>query len=269
MQMFPLLCKGFYSNPNGTAPSITALQLTANRGWSNQTPTGRGNMVALDVMKTQVRNDNGFDALITVALGGVQIITNASLNNYVLFSRSTSYQIANLDQPEGQTLALSTNGLTALGGAVVHTYFRNGWNQPAVWAALETSKLKCRYQDFSFTGPGGTKGITSGNLTVPTGKGNVVGIMLLAENDGTTDEPGTALVTVRFNGINVLEEVSAYLGMPECMRPGLIFPMVVQGGSTFEIVGDTNNGLLANQIKLGMRLFFDDQITTTPYSPIC
>jgi hypothetical protein len=269
MQTFPLLCKGFYSNANGTSPTITTAQLTANRGWTNQTPTGRGNLVAIDIMKTAVKLDNGIDVLLTLSLGGVQIFTGVSLNNYVLYARAGSYFIAQLNQPEGQTIALNTNGTAPTGGAVIHCYFANGWNQPEVWKALQTSELKCRYQDFVFTGAGGVKGITSGTLTVPTGKGNVVGVMLLAENDGVNDEPGTALVSVRFNGVTVLDEVSAYLGSPECARPGLIFPLVVQGGSTLEIIGDTSAGTVGQLIRLGVRLFFDDQISVNPYKPIC
>lgn len=271
MQNFPLLCKGLYSNVNGTSPTITAAQLTANRGWTNQTPTGRGNLVALDAMQTVTRLDSGVSIPITVAVGGVQVFTNCSLNNYLLTARPASYHIAQLDQPEGQTITLNAGGAFGLasGGVVLHCYFQNGWNQPQVWQALQTAKLKCRYQDFSFIGVGGQKNQSSGTLTVPTGKGNVIGIMLMAENDGVNDEPGVALLSVNFNGVTVIDQVSAYLGAAICARPGLIFPLVVQGGSTLEIVADMSNGTIGRQMSAGVRLFFDDQINTTPYRPVC
>jgi len=265
---YPLLVKGFFSDQQGNGDTIPPTITTAS-GWANTLPQGRGNTRYIDVMKTAAKVPGVISPIFTVSVAGVDVLSGTTLNSKVVGAYPGSYLMAALDQPAGQTIQLNVQSGGGNGGIIVHTYFQNGWDQPAVWDALKTAKLKTRYQDFFYSAGSGIKGVVSPEFTVPVSKGNVVAIQLLAEDNNVQETSGQTTLTVSFNGIQVIENALAYLGVPECARPGLVFPFVVPGGSTFNISADTSRLAVGQSARFGVRLYFDDQLTGSRYPPVC
>jgi hypothetical protein len=131
--------------------------------------------------------------------------------------------------------------------------------------ALNTAKLKRRYQDFIFTGAGGIKPELSQQFTVPNNNGQVVGIQLLSyETAGGTAPILLNTGTVTFNGVNIFENVLIGYGNGVSTRPQ-IFPVIIEEGTTFQFSVDSSRTV--GTYKFGVRLYFGDARITLP--PTC
>lgn len=258
MAQLPLLIQGLYSNVNG---SDNSLVYSGNMiSWNNVTKTGRGNVIAIDPMTfTDVLN-NYTNGILNLSIGGMLVLQSMPLSLFNVLVHPRSYEILKLSQPGGQTIELLIDDSTDQSPCVIHTYYENHFATPDIIFARDTAVLKQRQLVFTTTPfPGG--GRFHGQLfTVPTNIGNVVGVQLLAWSvQGLAYTEST--ITVMVNGVSIFENCYAALGSFFCSRPGLVFPILIRGGSTIEIQANTDHA--NNNLIVALRLFMDDDVSAT------
>jgi len=261
-QKYPLLIAGFFSNANGGQSSFTAIGAGTRLQWSNTIITGRGDMVLVDIVPTMQPNSVLTEATIELAIGGMQVLQNGTLGRYEPQAIPRSNELMQLKQRGGQTLqftAIGTTGNTQ--GAVVHIYHENKFATEEIIVARNYSDLKQRIVEFTFTTVTGTKFSQSGTFTVPANVGNVVGMEINAFDDGSNVFVSRSLLTVAIGGTNVMQNVAANIFLNDCARPGLIFPILIRGTETIQMVADTSNGAVGNTVTFKVRLYLDNDVT--------
>lgn len=270
----PLLIKGYNSTLSGGSDSITPT--AASQNWQNVLDTGRGDLIGIDVLQTGRLNAIGSssaineDATASVLVGGVSVITECEVSDFALCSYPGAYFVSKLKQPGGQTLSWQRSAAaTGVYGAQVLGFYENkAGTRQDVREALNTAKLKRRYQDFIFTGAGGIKPELSQQFTVPNNNGQVVGIQLLSYETAAGGTPPVLLNTgtVTFNGVNIFENVLIGYGNGVSTRPQ-IFPVIIEEGTTFQFSVDSSRTAAGDSYKFGVRLYFGDARITLP--PTC
>lgn len=260
VQKYPLLIQGIHSDPSGSRGSITPGGSLAGAGWSNNIKTGRGDLVAIDPVTTftdLTYFDDTYLGEFSYYVGSETVIENAPLSRYVPAVKPRSYELIQLRQPGGQSVKLSFNNASTGPGIMMHHYFENIFAVPEIIAARNHQTLKPKIMDFVRNVAAGAKLSQSGTFTVPTGKGNVVAVELIAER-GTTSAKTlmTGLITVAMGGTTIFEDVNMGICQTNSGRPGLIFPILVRGGETFTIT--TDSSAMSGTAKVYVRLYFDD-----------
>jgi hypothetical protein len=262
MEKLPLLIEGFYSNANRTSPSVVPTPGTAV-SWNNQIREGRGDMVMLDIVASglpTVPTDNNDLGVLDLFIGSMVVIQQSELANYRNNSYIRSYELMQLRQAPGQTIALNLLPTDAP-GAVVHVYYENRFATAAIIEARNRAILKQRTIEYRDNFLFGVDIAESQNFTVPTGMGNVVGIEFFAYNYRTN--PGNcayrSLLSCSVNGVSILTNAISTLFLPDSGRPGLIFPIFIRPGSTFSFKADTRYAT-SGEVVMGARLYFDDQL---------
>lgn len=273
----PLLLKGYNTQADGTNNQLPVVTVT--RGSITGTfDNGRGNVIAIDLITVAEAigggSGNGWAypndmMVIDLLIGGVQVLTQVSAAQFVATSDpGTNWTRTPLEQPGGQTWQINWQevGATAFYGLQMLAYYVNIYDVPAVRNAIFTSRLKRRFQDFTNRFQTNIKLATSGRFTIPSSNGNVVGLQLLCTpcvNNGV--EAGTATIAV--DGVTIFENVSLAFFQYNSGREQ-IFPCVINGGSTFTITYNSNSTAVAENIYVGVRLYFDDQ-NENIYKSIC
>lgn len=266
MAELPLIIKGYYSNAAGTNDTIATM--AAATTWSNTLEKNRGDLVALDVVKTGSRIPGAtLSAPISVAVGGESVIDNVPLNNYLVYAHPCDYPYTILRQPGGQTLQFVNAGAQT-GGAIVHAYYSNPFATPEIIAARSTASLKNKVLSL-FSSFASNVRASSGNLVIPTGRGNVVGIEITSESVTAQDTAALSLYSLVVDGVRIIDSCSALVGDPQYSRCGLIWPVLIRPGATIEIFSDATRAAAGQTYRLGVNLYFDDAVGTMPYNIPC
>lgn len=272
--MYPLLVQGYFSNANGTNASLVIQAGPATQQWSNILTKGRGNLKFLDIVA--INNLDPLNSLgptfVTLSLGGTEIVTNGLNVMYGYYSQPGYYNLIPIDSPGGQNIQLVhtiPNG--AGGGIVVCAYYENkaATNQ-LLLAALRYSALKQRVQDFwQLFNLGVGPYLERLSITVPTGKGNVVGIAILAyfnDPSGLAIARPEILVRVQVNGNLVVQDAPLVQFLPQSTRTNM-YPILIPGG--MEVVVSINgSGLppLTGIVWAGVRFYYDELVDgSNPY----
>lgn len=255
----PLLIKGYNSDSNGTNDSLPPTALTLN--WNNYFDSGRGDVIALDVIQTSRINigSGNTGANVTLSVGGIQVLTNADSGDFAIYAFPGNYYITPLKQPGGQTLQLNLSGGSGNNGLQVLAFYENRFDTPEHVAKLMSSKLKRRYIDTFTTITTNAKNQVSSTFTVPTGQGNVIGIQLLgyAQTGSNFGDLQITTYSVYVNGVSIFENVLASYGNQISTRPQ-IFPILINEGDTYYFNVDSSRLPGATNFKIGARLYFDD-----------
>lgn len=256
----PLLLKAFYNNANTTANG-TSVPVAAATSWNNITPTGRGDLVAVDLLNSQPIDQFQFtpNGQATVSIGGTGVFLKQYMGSY---NYASDGMWTDLRQAGGQTIQCRLEFPTAFAidtNVFVLGYFDNPWNTQEVRAAVRASKkLKQRRYDLVSIYNDGIKSNVK-TYTVPKGMGNVVGIQLIAGDNKQNLSLQNCIGQVSIDGVTVLEDIPANLGAYNS-RKNPIYPIVFQGGNQIQIDLDTSNVSAASFISFGIRLFFDDDL---------
>lgn len=264
IQKYPLLVAGFYADASGTNETFTAIGAGVRKSWNNTIITGRGDMVMIDVMPTMKAVPVADEAVINVSVGGMTVINNASLTEYAHTAAPRSNEILKLKQSGGQTLQFSAVGSTGNDqGAAVHIYHENKFATPEIIAARHYSSLKQRIIDFNTTLATGNKYVASNTFVVPSNVGNVVGIQLMVFDDTAGTVVSQCLVGLSIGGVSIFQDVAGGLFQYNTARPGLIWPILIRGTETFQVVANTGNAAAGSSIIIKIRLYLDDDVTGT------
>lgn len=264
---YPLLIQGLYSDPQGVNSTLNILGGT-NVYWSNNITIGRGDVEMIDIVTSQIDfivngSGNNLDlGLFNLTVGSIAVIQNGLPNEYIITSLPRSREIMPIKVSGGQSIALGVqNTWVDPYGMFVHLYFTNQYGiNPAIIAARNNAGFKQRNQSFKTVFPSGQRYVSSGNLTVPKSIGNVVAVQFFAMSPSAS-ELAKAIITVKIGGTDIIQNACAGLFLPYCARPGLIFPILVRGGETFELTADTR--ACANDVTFVAKFYFDDDLNGT------
>jgi hypothetical protein len=264
----PLLCKGYFSNIDGTNPTL--LTPAANTPWTNALDTTHGDMVGVDIVRTDTLK--GFDVgaglpqIFNLQIGGIAIIQNALSSNFWAGATPGAYQILHLIQRGGQTLNFRLQFLDPayVGGAIVHIMYENLYNNTRVKLARQTGTLKQKYIDFTETFPSGPA-TSNFKSTIPAQIGNVVAVQILAASDSDYDGISNALFSLAVDGTKIFDDCSLLMGASLWSRPTLQWPIVLRSGATLDF-SYTGAGAAGASIRAGFRLFFDDSAPIEYYT---
>lgn len=260
-QQYPLLIEGFYSNQNGSNPSVVATAGTAIN-WQNSITEGRGNVVMLDIVASGITTPSVANiGDVSLLVSSQTVIENSELANYTAAAYPRSYELTPLEQRPGQTLQLVLNPLSTI-GAVVHAYYENQFATEQIIKARYSSVLRQKTKEYRETFIFGRDILRGDTITIPTALGNVVAIQFFTYDD--TSVPGDAyqltLLSCFVDGIRILNKAASPLFSPTSGRPGLVFPIFIKGGSTIQLEADTRYATVG-QIVFGIRLYFDDTVS--------
>jgi len=262
---YPLLIAGFYSDQNGGSSTLVAIGAGSRKNWSNTIQQSRGDLVMIDVVPTVLRLRDDQQAVFSFAIAGVDVIINAVLVNYQVQNFPRSYELLKIRQKPGQTLSLIAIGqpLNAQGIAI-HAYHENNCSTPEIIAARSQSILKQRTIEIGGILLGGVKNATTGaTYTIPKSMGNVVAVQILCSDDASGDNCAKTPVTISMGGTDIIKNAIAIVFHPYSGRPGLIFPILIRGGETFEIFGDTSGVAVAAPVYVKVRFYFDEDTEGT------
>jgi hypothetical protein len=263
---YPLLIQGINGNTSGTISTLNPGVLAAPITWTNQLKVGRGDLVGVDpVLVATDATISQLAGTFTYSMAGTQIFNNADNSRHVVGARPGNYNMVAVRQGGGQTVALTfANNATVPCGMVVHHYYENLFFVQQVIEAANYAQAKQRVQDFSFVATTVGKFIQSPNFTIPTALGNVVAVEFIVTGTtaaATFAQITKALITVSIGGTTILENASGGIFTPASARPGLIFPLVIRGGETFQFLLDTSALAATSQVNLTMRCYFDNDLS--------
>lgn len=268
---YPLLIQGFFSTPNGSPQTLTAIAPSTRISWTNTIPQSRGDLVALDIVLTgdSLLTTYSQQGIFSLVVGGVQVIQNGQLTNYIVLANPRSYELLQLRQAPGQTISLNVNSsAVCLVGVVVHCYFENECFTPEILAARNKSLLKQRVLQFTADFNGGAKLVTSETFTIPKTMGNVVGIQFLTYDEAGGNDIAKCIFTVSMGGTDVIKDAAGATFLPCSGRPGLIFPILIRGGETFVITGNTSAVALGDPVAFAVKVYFDEDVEGTKIYPL-
>lgn len=256
----PLLIKGFFANENLTNNTIVGVAAVPIQ-WNNTITEGRGDLVMLDVIASNLAAVDGTTAgMFSVSIGGMVVLQNQEIIRYAVTAFPRSFEFLQLAQPPGQTIEFSYLPTATVGG-IVHCYHFNQFAIPSIVAARNTAALKQRIVSFRAAFVFNVPIAESEKFTIPSGIGNVVGIELNTYIDDPADDVALrSVVSVLIGGIKVFDDVSAMLFFPGTGRPGLIFPCLVRPGQTFVFQANTDAATVGT-LTVEIRLYFDDDRT--------
>lgn len=263
---YPLLIAGFYSDQNGSPETFTAIGAGTRKSWTNSIAQARGDMVALDVVPTVAfTSSTSLQAIFDVNVSGTAVIQQATLVNYQPGSFARSYELTQLRQPAGQTIGLTVVGQTGnTQGAALHVYHENNCATPAIIAARNKSILKQRTLEIGGTLLGGSKVAKFANqFTIPKSMGNVVGLQLLINDDTDGDNTAKTICSVSMGGTDIFQNVIGSIFNAQSARPGLIFPILIRGGETFNVTADTSAVAIGDPLYIRLKFYFDEDIEGT------
>jgi hypothetical protein len=255
----PLLVKGYNADLNGTTnDTIPPTGLSIQ--WTTVFDSGRGDIIALDGIETgrpQVYvADTG--AVATISVAGVQIMSNVNASDFAPYANPGNYYITPLRQPGGQTLQLQIEGGSGSHGFQVLGFYSNQYSTPEFIKRLSYSKLKRKYQSFTFNVLNNATNQTSQTFTIPQAQGNVVGVEIVSylNTAANIDDLGLSTFTAFINGITIVENVLCLYGMNACTRP-TIFPISIKGGSTLSFSVNASQCAINPDFTVGLKVYFD------------
>lgn len=263
-QPYPLLIQGLFTNANAGQQTIEPAG-AGSFGWQNKITTGRGKLVLLDFITTNI--DPVSPGMVSLGrfnyiVGGQTVVQNMEMRSFIPSAFPRSNEILKLKQPGGQSVSLNFINTADAAGLVVHHYFENQFATAEVIEARNTSELKQRIQEITNAFQTGIKGGTSQEFTVPTGIGNVVAVeFILNTNVVAPKDWTTSAFSVEVNGISILDNVAGAIFLPCSARPGLIFPIVIKSGSTIKMSCDTSAIAAGDTMNFTMRLYFDNDVS--------
>ena len=255
----PLLVKGYNTDTNGTTNNT--LPVTgATISFNNVFDSGRGDVIAIDAIETgrpQIFVGNT-GATATISVAGIQVISGVNAGDFAPYSNPGNYYITPLRQPGGQTLALFLTGGSGSHGLQVLGFYENQYATPEIIGRLSYSKLKRKYQTFTFNVTTNAKNQTSQQFTIPQAQGNVVGVQLVSylNTGGNLTDLGLSTFSAFVNGVSIMENVVSVYGHSASTRP-TIFPICINGGSTLSFNVDASNCAATPSFTIGLKVFFD------------
>lgn len=272
-QPYPLLIQGISSDQNSANSTLKPAGALTNGGWTNKIQSGRGNLVLIDFIPTnQDYTSNTFKVLgiFSYQVGGQTVVQSAQVNGYLVSAFARSNEILMLDQPAGQSVKLSLDTQGGFTGLVVHHYFENKFSIPEVIQARHINTLKQRIQEFRHTFASGLKGGISALFNVPTGIGNIVGLEFILNCSTNNEIASQALFSMSVDGVQILDNAAGALFLNVSARPGLIFPIVIRSGSTFQLFADTSAVAVGDTFTFSVRAYLDNDTNgTKKYLPGC
>jgi hypothetical protein len=193
------------------------------------------------------------------------VYDTAAISNYAVTNKAGQYQILPLRQPGGQSVSLNYDATVGSGqGVMIHHYFENKFNIPAICNARFNSALKPRIKTFSFTFSNGAKIATGAQFAVPTGLGNVVAIEVFTTNSTASFVNLTlSLFTISIGGTTIFEDANAAAYCAQSHKPAQVLPILIRPGETFTATADTSDIVGAGTFTLGVKLYFDDDFSGT------
>lgn len=261
---YPLLIKGFFSNPDGSSSSVVGS--LSSISWNNRIPEGRGNVIMVDPVVTNYVQGSNLDSPGTFSykMAGQTVLFSMAMSRYAIDSVIGSYEILKLNQPPGQTIQLDMSATASNAGIVLHHYFENPFLVPSVIEARQSNKLKQKIQTFRTVFPGGQKIARSAEITAPTTQGNIVAVEIECTHTSVLpDAVLNSLISMIVDGTTIIENAAAIAFAPISGRKGLIFPIVIRPGTTFSVEADTSASTNAEDLVIDVRVYYDDDFTGT------
>jgi hypothetical protein len=262
--MYPLLVQGVYSNPNGGQRSL--LPGAAIGSWNNAIKIGRGDLVAIDPISTNLTGAQslGNTGSFNYKIGGQIVYDTAAISNYGVTNKAGQYQILPLKQPGGQSVAIDYDNIGSSTGIMVHHYFENKFNIPAICNARFNSALKPRIKSYNFNFSNGVKLNTGSQFAVPTGLGNVVAIeVFTTSSTASLTNLQLSLFTISVGGTTIFEDANAAAYCAQTHKPGQVLPILIRPGETIQTQADTSDVVGAGSFTLSVKLYFDDDFSGT------
>jgi hypothetical protein len=263
--MYPLLVQGVYSNPNGGQRSLLPAAVVGS--WNNSIKIGRGDLVAIDPISTNLTGAQslGNTGSFNYKIGGQIVYDTAAISNYGVTNKAGQYQILPLKQPGGQSVALDYDTSAGSGqGLMVHHYFENKFNIPAICNARFNSSLKPRIKSYNFNFSNGVKLNTGSQFAVPTGLGNVVAIeVFTTSSTASLTNLQLSLFTISVGGTTIFEDANAAAYCAQTHKPGQVLPILIRPGETIQTQADTSDVVGAGSFTLSVKLYFDDDFSGT------
>jgi len=261
-QSYPLLIQGIFTDQNGTNNTLLPAAPLTNGGWTNKIQTGRGNLVLIDFVPTNI--DNSENAVTPISIfsyqvGGQTVVQNMESRSFAPGAYPRSNEILALNQPGGQSVRLIIDTLGGSTGLMVHHYFENKFNTLEVMNARRSAALKQRIQEFRHTFATGLKQGQSTVFNVPIGIGNIVALEFIVNTSIAGAKDWTlATFSMSVDGVTILDNANSGIFLPMSGRPGLVFPIVIRPGSTFQLFADTSEVGAGDSFVLAAREYFDD-----------
>ena len=261
-QSYPLLVQGIFSDQNATNGTLNPAAPLTNGGWTNKIQTGRGNLVLIDFVPTNIDNSTNPVSQVGVfsyQVGGQTVVQNMESRSFAPGAYPRSNEILALNQPGGQSVRLLLDTLGGTSGLVVHHYFENKFNTLEVMNARRSAALKQRIQEFRHTFATGLKQGQSAVFNVPIGIGNIVALEFIVNTAIVASKDWTlATFSMSVDGVTILDNANSSIFLPMSGRPGLVFPIVIRPGSTFQLFADTSELGVGDSFVFTARAYFDD-----------
>jgi len=261
--MYPLLIQGIFSNPQGTQRTLTPGASTSAR-WQNNIKVGRGNLIGLEPVTTNISLSNSSvdNGTFSYYVGSQIVFDSLPNSNYVAAAKPGVMWPLNLVQPGGQSVSLNFQNGANASGLMMHHYFENKFNTPAIIAARQTNTLKTRIKAYHWDFSNGVKLNSGAQFSVPVGLGNVVAVEVFTEiNTGGFRPLSLCLFTISVGGTSIIEDANAGEFTSEATKAPQIFPILIRPGETFTATADTSDNLTLSTMKLTLKLYFDDDLT--------
>lgn len=256
-QEFPvLLCQGF-------DPVQTFAGSPQKRTY--EVATDRGRVKEVDVM--YLEHDPALlpflDASITLQAGGVNLITDSSLNEFFYNLQLGAMKNHNIktDLAPAQTLfsVIKANGVFPARSQVQLFYSTPQYEEFSKnfrWRHSLGPKRQTFKLDIAATGVPET--YSSVKITIPKQNGPIIGISCICLVE-LLDRVPDLYFDIKINGVTVFENVSLFNTYPTTGRDKYIYPLPVQPGSIMEIVvRDLTGNFLGSNDKFFTTIYFDN-----------
>ena len=239
---YPLLIEGF------ALPNVAAGATNTGSGLFTK---NQGRVIGLDYIPTIA--PGVAPGRVTITVGGDKVIDEDSIPAFDVSAFPRSSRVIPVNAGGGQTWAVTVNA--ALSTVPISSQFlafyerpENSLNWLEPWTAKQGG-LKIQTALINAIAAGAT-GTLEG--VIPTGRGPVCGIQIISPN-GTFIDAAISRVSLTVGNKQVIKTVTLALGQPEAARPGLIMPLMIPEGESFEITILNNS---ANTINGGIRFYF-------------
>jgi hypothetical protein len=217
--------------------------------------TGRGKCVALDLFNPSLIFLNG--CLQSLTVGGQNVLDGLPAGLFKFNALpGTRLKIVG-EFGENQTYQVLTgNGSVAAFVNSFLQYYENEYATESNYKLLSSKFLATKQLSFNAAAAAGAN--TSTNFVVPKNRGRIFAVQFFADDATGANPVGlyNADITVRVNGVEILETVPALLFSKESTRQNF-FLIDIEPGSTLQVV--VNNAAGAAIIQFSVNLFFVPQ----------
>lgn len=245
MSQLPLLIKGYRAGAIAAGSTVVSQNIFEKH---------RGQVVGVDLL-SMWQIGVATDSPTTLSIGAVEVIQNASLQVYAYNAYPNAVFFPEGVYGDGQTffLSVTNNGIIGL-EPFIHVMHENRFNSPEWLDRFNRVFLGLKERTYLFDYIAGVK-LSSTSFVLPKNRGDIIGIQIINDSTAAAKIPSIeAIISVLADGIKIIDNVSIGLGIIECSRDYLVFPIGIPRASTIEVIV-SNNAAVA--VRCGVRFFFD------------